>query len=239
MINADKKMSEIVRNIIDTFGTEIFGDVCKVNAIISDFVTDNLLTGEKGLLKRVISSGAMSFVTTTNSVTYYSDRQKALYILIEREFIAESWAERALGWFDEALGYIGDELDKENDCIHQLFNASIDSEKEKNKSLSTEFLSPIDMLLDEDNNDNIVLFTEDNERTEFEQIALVPLSNKIYAILRPVLNDLGIADNEALVFAIDEVDDEECLVIVEDDLIIDKVFEEYYKMLRTAGVDVD
>ena len=95
------------------------------------------------------------------------------------------------------------------------------------------------MLLDEDNNDNIVLFNEDNERTEFEQIALVPLSNKIYAILRPVLNDLGIADNEALVFAIDEVDDEECLVIVEDDLIIDKVFEEYYKMLRTAGVDVD
>jgi hypothetical protein len=48
----------------------------------------------------------------------------------------------------------------------------------------------------------------------------------------------GIAEDEALVFVIDEIDDEDCLVIVEDDNIVDKVFEEYYKMLKEEGVDV-
>ena len=49
----------------------------------------------------------------------------------------------------------------------------------------------------------------------------------------------GIAEDEALVFVIDEIDDEDCLVIVEDDSIVDKVFEEYYKMLKEEGIDVD
>ena len=104
--------------------------------------------------------------------------------------------------------------------------------------MAEEFLSPIDMLLDENNNDNIKLYNEENEEIEFEQIALVPIENKTYAILRPVVEMEGIAEDEALVFVIDEIDDEDCLVIVEDDNIVDKVFEEYYKMLKEEGVDV-
>ena len=46
-------------------------------------------------------------------------------------------------------------------------------------------------------------------------------------------------ENEALVFVIEEIDGEDCLIIVEDDEIIDKVFEECYEMLRVEGVDVD
>jgi len=95
------------------------------------------------------------------------------------------------------------------------------------------------MLLDENNTDNIKLFNEDNQEVEFEQIALVPIQNRVYALLKPVLSMEGIADDEALVFAIEEVDDEDCLVIVEEDEIIDKVFEEYYEMLRAEGIDVD
>ena len=105
--------------------------------------------------------------------------------------------------------------------------------------MAEEFLSPIDMLLDENNTDNIKLYNEDNQEVEFEQIALVPIEEKTYAILKPVANMEGIADDEALVFVIDEIDDEECLVIVEDDAIVDKVFEEYYQMLKDEGVDVD
>ena len=104
--------------------------------------------------------------------------------------------------------------------------------------MADEFLSPIDMLLDENNNDNIKLYNEENEEIEFEQIALVPIENKTYAILRPVVEMEGIAEDEALVFVIDEIDDEDCLVIVEYDNIVDKVFEEYYKMLKEEGVDV-
>lgn len=105
--------------------------------------------------------------------------------------------------------------------------------------MAEEFLSPIDMLLDETNTENIKLYNEDNQEVEFEQIALVPIENKTYAILKPVEAMEGIAEDEALVFVIDEIDDEDCLVIVEDETIVDKVFEEYYKMLKEEGVEVD
>lgn len=105
--------------------------------------------------------------------------------------------------------------------------------------MAEEFLSPIDMLLDENNTDNIKLFNEENEEVEFEQIALVPIEEKVYAILKPVQTMEGVADDEALVFGIEEIDDEDCLVIVEEDAIVDKVFEEYYKMLKDEGIDVE
>lgn len=105
--------------------------------------------------------------------------------------------------------------------------------------MAEEFLSPIDMLLDENNTDNIKLFNEENEEVEFEQIALVPIEEKVYAILKPVQTMDGVAEDEALVFGIEEIDDEDCLVIVEEDAIVDKVFEEYYKMLKDEGIDVE
>jgi hypothetical protein len=105
--------------------------------------------------------------------------------------------------------------------------------------MAEEFLSPIDMLLDEKNVENLKLYNEENQEVEFEQIALVPLEEKTYAILKPAETMEGIGEDEALVFVIDEIDDEDCLVIVEDDNIIDKVFEEYYKMLKEQGVDVE
>lgn len=75
-----------------------------------------------------------------------------------------------------------------------------------------------------------------NELVEFEQIAVVPVDNRICVILRPIAPIEGLGADEALVFSIEEIDGEECLVIVEDDDIIDVVFEEYYEMLREQGV---
>ena len=100
-------------------------------------------------------------------------------------------------------------------------------------------MTEIEKLLDENNNENIVLFNEDNQKVEFEQIALVPIDSRVYAILKPVLHIDGIGENEALVFTIEEIDGEDCLVIVVEDEIIDKVFEEYYEMLRAEGIYVD
>ena len=105
--------------------------------------------------------------------------------------------------------------------------------------MAEEFLSPIDMLLDENNTENLKLYNEENQEVEFEQIALVPIEDKTYAILKPVETMEGVADDEALVFVIDEIDDEDCLVIVDDDKIIDEVFEEYYKLLKEEGVEFD
>ena len=96
------------------------------------------------------------------------------------------------------------------------------------------FETPIDKLLDENNTENIVLYNEDNEPVEFEQIALMPCEGKVYAILKPVGEGMGLAEDEALVFYIDVIDDEECLMLAEDDRIIDLVFAEYYRLLQEA-----
>ena len=103
--------------------------------------------------------------------------------------------------------------------------------------MSEKEVSPIDLLLDENNSDNITLYDEKGEGVEFEQIAVIPMDEKIYAILRPVEAFEGMKDDEALVFNIEEVDDEEVLVVTEDDKIIDKVFEQYYEMLKAEGIE--
>ena len=102
-----------------------------------------------------------------------------------------------------------------------------------------ELMSEIDKIFDENNNDPIVLYDENNKETKFDQVAVIPLYEKVYVILKPLTKIAGLADDEALVFVIEEIDDEDCLVIVEEDDIVDQVFDEYYKMLKEEGVDVD
>lgn len=94
----------------------------------------------------------------------------------------------------------------------------------------------LDKLFDENNSDNITLVNEDGEAIEFEQVALIPISGTVYVILKPANAMPGIAEDEALVFAVETVEDEECLTILEDDEMVDRVFEEYYKLLRENGV---
>ena len=95
--------------------------------------------------------------------------------------------------------------------------------------MEKETKSPIEMLLDEENTENIVLYDENNKETEFEQIAIIPIEDKIYAILAQV-------GEEALsIFAVETIDDEDCIVLVEDDEIIEKVWDEYTELLFEAG----
>ena len=98
--------------------------------------------------------------------------------------------------------------------------------------------SPIEILLDQENNENIKLYDEKNNCVEFEQVAIIPIDEKIYAILRPVAGLDGVGEDEALVFSIEEVDEEDCLVVVDDDTVVDAVFEQYYKLLKEEGVEV-
>ena len=96
-------------------------------------------------------------------------------------------------------------------------------------------MNPIDQIMDENNQDNIILYNEKNEPIEFRQIAVIPLEDELYVILQPVGIDL-IGQDEALVFSIEEDEDEETVNLVDDDEIIDRVFEEYYSLLRESGV---
>ena len=95
-------------------------------------------------------------------------------------------------------------------------------------------IHPIDALYDENNNDIIILFDEKNEEIEFEQIAVIPLAQKVYAILKPVKPMEGLGEDEGLVFSIEQNDaGEEYLVLVVDEELIDAVFTVYDTLVST------
>ena len=102
-----------------------------------------------------------------------------------------------------------------------------------------DYISPVDALLDEENDDMIVLYDTNDQSVEFEQIAIIVLDGVLYPILKPITPMDGMAADAALVFTIREIDGEDCLMLEEDDTIIDAVFADYYRLLREAGVDVD
>lgn len=102
------------------------------------------------------------------------------------------------------------------------------------KDMKEEIKNPIDCLFDEDNTDPISFYNEKGEKVSFEQIAIIPLEERIFAILKPIEKTEGIADDEALVFEVVEPEneeDEEYLNLIADLELIDKVFDVYNKLM--------
>ena len=97
-------------------------------------------------------------------------------------------------------------------------------------------MTEIEKLLDEANDEVIVLFNENNEEVAFEQIAVIPIEGQIYAILKPVKPMVGVGEDEGLVFKIVEIDDEDCLVLVDNEEEVNAVFDVYDKLLEDAGL---
>lgn len=104
--------------------------------------------------------------------------------------------------------------------------------KDEQKVQNNDELDILDVLLDEDNEDPITLYNEQNKPFKFDQVAIIPLDNNLYAILKPIDELEGVADDEAIVFAVKESDDGESTLEVEaDESIAMRVFDEYYKLL--------
>lgn len=92
-------------------------------------------------------------------------------------------------------------------------------------------LDILDVLLDEDNEDPITLYDENSKAYKFDQVAVIPLDEKLYAILKPIDGIEGVADDEAIVFAVNDNDGETSLIVEIDESIAMRVFDEYYKLL--------
>ena len=108
------------------------------------------------------------------------------------------------------------------------------SDEIKEELKEEEIKNPIDSLFDEDDNDPIVMYNEKGEKVEFEQIALIPIEEDVYAILKPIETMEGIGEDEALVFEIvenEEDEEEDYLNLVSDIDVIDKVFDVYNKLI--------
>ena len=98
-----------------------------------------------------------------------------------------------------------------------------------------ENVSILDILLDEDNEEPITLYDESDKPVKFDQVAIIPLDEKLYAILKPIDEMDGVADDEAIVFAVTEDSEGETVLEIEtDEPIAIRVFDEYYKLLDNA-----
>lgn len=102
---------------------------------------------------------------------------------------------------------------------------------EKNTE-QTQEVDLLDILLDEDNEEPVTLYDENSKPIKFDQVAIIPLDDKLYAILKPIDEIPGVADDEAIVFAINENEVGETTLVVEtDEPVAMRVFDEYYKLL--------
>ena len=96
--------------------------------------------------------------------------------------------------------------------------------------------SVIDRIFDENDNNPVVLYSND-KAIEFDQVAIIPLDGEIYVMLAPITKIEGINDDEAFVFSIEENNEEESLFLITDSEILDKVFDEYYKLLERNNIN--
>ena len=92
----------------------------------------------------------------------------------------------------------------------------------------------IEQLLDEENTDNVILYDGDNNPLEFMQVALIPIKDDTYAVLKPISHIDGVEEDEVIVFKFVEDDDEQedHLEVVVDDKINDLVLKELNKLLN-------
>ena len=94
--------------------------------------------------------------------------------------------------------------------------------------------NPIDRLLDVEDNEPITLYDENDTAVAFEQIALIPYEEKLYAILKPIDVMEGVGEDEGVIFAFEENEEtnEQFLRVINDDKIIDKVFSQYLALVN-------
>ena len=64
--------------------------------------------------------------------------------------------------------------------------------------------NPIERLLDVDDNEPITLYDEKDHGVKFEQIALIPYEEKLYAMLKPIDKMDGVEEDEAVIFVFEE-----------------------------------
>ena len=112
------------------------------------------------------------------------------------------------------------------------------SKKEDENLKNEEELDILDVLLDENNDSPITLYDEEDNPVKFDQVAIIPLEEKLFAILKPIDEMEGVADDEAIVFLIEENKDGDSQLIVEtDEARAMRVFDYYYRLLDEIEED--
>ena len=92
----------------------------------------------------------------------------------------------------------------------------------------------LDVLLDENNTAPIYMTDASGRRLKFDQIAVIPYGeDSLYCILKPISKIEGVADDEAIVFRVEEDDDGEAVLnLEENEEIAIAVFDQYYTLVE-------
>lgn len=89
----------------------------------------------------------------------------------------------------------------------------------------------LEVLLDENDKSPIALLDEKGKIITFEQIAVIPMEDGLYCLLKPLGYMEGVADDEAIPFYVDETKDPPVLRIEMDKKKAMAVYDEYCKLL--------
>lgn len=128
------------------------------------------------------------------------------------------------------------------DAVKKLIN-NIKDKRDEKKAMKTNrssapykpnaYTPPVEMPEYDPEDDDIVTLTNaDGEEVDFVEIAGIAYGGNFYAILQPVELLDGMDDDEALVFKVSrKPDGSDNFEIELDDFIIEKVFEEYNRLL--------
>ncbi|MBQ8762346.1 MAG: DUF1292 domain-containing protein [Clostridia bacterium] len=93
--------------------------------------------------------------------------------------------------------------------------------------------NPIECLLDVENSEPIVLYDENDKPIKFEQVALIPHKDELYAMLKPIDKLDGVADDEAVIFHFEEDENgAQVLSVLGDDQLIDEIFAIYLDLVK-------
>ena len=98
----------------------------------------------------------------------------------------------------------------------------------ENNNVEAQEADLLDILLDENNREPIVLIDDSGRRISFEQVAIIPYNNQLYCVLKPIDRLENVADDEAIVFFVDEDEEGHTILRAEtNEETAIKVFEEY------------
>ncbi|MDD3232498.1 MAG: DUF1292 domain-containing protein [Clostridia bacterium] len=123
----------------------------------------------------------------------------------------------------------------QNEKVEKKEKNTTKSEVHSDSHKPTEKDNLLDILLDETDESPIVLYNEKDEPVKFDQVAIIPIEEKLYIILKPLDEIEGVAEDEAIVFFVDEKSEDDTELVVEtDEKIAMQVFDEYYKLLEKS-----
>ena len=94
----------------------------------------------------------------------------------------------------------------------------------------------LDILLDENNEEPVVLYDDFGKAVEFEQFAVIPRGEDLYAILKPITKIENVNDDEVIIFKVIEGNEHKSttLKVEQNEEIVKSVLDEFEKLMKES-----